>query len=135
MTKVTELPEIVSLADNDVLYVFDVSDGTTPDKKVPISKLRPTGARITNYLRFSGPITLPNIASGAETTIMITISEANIGDHAVFNTEDALPSDLGVTSVRVSARDTLSVRIRNFGASAFSTASINAVALVVRSAA
>lgn len=135
MTKVTELAEIDALADSDVLYVFDVSDATTPDKKVPASKLRPTGARITNYLRFSGVVTLPNIASGAEATIEITVAGAALGDHAIFNTEDALPADLGVTSIRISAADTLSVRVRNFGTSAFATTNINAVALVARSAA
>lgn len=135
MTKVTELPEIDTPADNDVLYLFDVSDATTPDKKVPVAKLRPPGARITNYLRFHGAINLPNIVAETEATVAITIAGAALGDHVIFNTEDALPAGLGVMAVRISAANTLSVRIRNFSMTDFAAASINAVALVARSTA
>jgi hypothetical protein len=39
MTKVTDLTEIDALADNDYLYVWDASTPSTPDKKIPGSKM------------------------------------------------------------------------------------------------
>lgn len=87
MTKITEKDEIDVLADPDLFYVRDASDPSNPDKKVPFSKIRPAGARITNDYRFSASITIPNLAAGAEADASIVVSGAAIGDHVVFNVE------------------------------------------------
>ena len=135
MTKVTELPEIDTLDDGDVLYAYDVSQPSTPDKKVPGSKLRPGGARVTNYARYGGNVTLPNITAGTEMNMTIAVPGALVGDHVLFNPDDALPVGLGIMYARVSSSNTVTVRIRNFGVSDFASAAIAALVLVIRSVA
>ncbi len=134
MTKVQDLPEIDELADGDQFYVIDASNPAGPDKRVPWSKIKPTGARIVNYLRYDGGITIPTIAAGSEGTATITVPGAQLGDHVVFNPNASLASDLGITAVRVSAANIVSVRFRNFGGGSFATATLACVALVIRSA-
>lgn len=136
MTNVANLPQIDGLADNDVLYVRDTSDGANPDKHILGSQLRPPGARITNYFRYESAITIPTIAAGSEATSTITVAGAISGDHVIFNMQDALPADLVITTVRVSANDTVSVRVRNLHASSGYAGGILAcTALVIRSSA
>jgi hypothetical protein len=136
MTKVTDLSEIDALADNDYFYVWDASDPTSPDKKVPRSKVRPSGAIITNNLRYAANITIPAIAAASEQTSTIIVTGALPGDNVVFNMVDPLPADLAVTMVRVSAADTVQVRFRNLHtANAYAGAALACVALVIRSVA
>ena len=136
MTKVTDLTEIDALADGDMLYVFDISDPSNPDKKVPRSKVRPAGSIITNNLRYASTITIPAIAAASEQTPTIAIPGALPGDHVVFNMVDPLPADLAVTMVRVSVADTVQVRFRNLHtANAYGGAALACVALVIRSVA
>lgn len=136
MTNVTALTEIDALADNDVLYVWDASTPGDPDKKIPGSKLRPTGAKVTHYYRAAGNITIPDLAAGVEGTATFTVTGAAVGDNVLFNPTAALPANLAITSVYVSAADTVSVRFRNLhAADAFVTAALACVALVIRSTA
>lgn len=136
MTKVTDLPEIDTLADNDYFYVYDTSDPSNPDKKVPRSKVRPTGVILSNLLRYAANITIPGIAAAAEQSATIAVPGALVGDHVVFNVQDALPADLAVTVVRVSANDTVQVRFRNLHtANAYAGGVLACTALVIRSVA
>lgn len=135
MTKLTELAEIDTLDDGDVFYVYDVSQPGSPDKKISGSKLRPGGARVTNYQRFGGNVTLPNITAGTEMNMAISVPGALVGDHVLFNPDDALPSGLGIMYARVSSSNTVTVRIRNFGATDFASAAMAALVLVTRSVA
>lgn len=134
MTKVQDLPEIDALADGDLFYVADVSNPGAPDRKVPRSKMIPAGSKITNHLRYDGSITIPTIAAGAEGTATISVPGAAIGDHVVFNPNEAIASNIGIMAVRVSAVDIVSVRFRNFGGSSFTTVPMACIALVSRSA-
>lgn len=134
MTKVTALPEVDAVADNDLLYLWDASTPGAPDKKVPFSKIRPPGARITNNLRYAGNITIPAINAATEGSATIAVPGAAVGDHVLFNMQDALPADLGVTMVRVSAADTVQVRFRNLHtANNYAGGTLLCTALVSRS--
>lgn len=124
---------VVALADDDRIPVWDVSLGER--RYATPASLRPAGAKVTNQFRYDGIITIPALAAGAEDVAPITIVGAAVGDHVVFNPKDALPANLGIMSVRVSAADTVQVRFRNFGGGAFVSAPLNCVALVIRSAA
>ena len=136
MTNVTALTEIDAIADNDVLYIRDASDVANPDKKITGAKLRPTGAKVTHYYRYAGNIVLPALAAGVESNVTISVPGAAVGDHALFNMQDALPADLAITSVRVSAADTVSVRVRNLhSATGYAGGSLACTALVSRSTA
>lgn len=136
MTKLTDLTEIDSLADNDVLYVWDASSPSTPDKKITGLKLRPAGAKITNYLRYESIIIIPAINAATEGSATIAIAGAAVGDHVVFNMQDALPADLGIMSVRVSAANTVQVRFRNLHTvTNYVGGTLACLALVIRSAA
>lgn len=136
MTKVNNLTEVDVVADNDLLYLYDASTPGAPDKKVPYSKLRPAGAKIANYFRYVGNITIPAINADTEGSATIAVAGVAVGDHVVFNMQAALPADLGVTMVRVSAADTVQVRFRNFHASNnYAGAALACTALVVRSSA
>lgn len=135
MTKISDLPEIDALADNDLLYVWDASTPGAPDKKLPASKVRPTGAVLTNAIRYAGNIVLPAINAGTESSVTISVPGAVAGDHVVFNMQDALPADLAITTVRVSAADTVSIRFRNLHASSnYAGGTLLCTALVIRSA-
>jgi hypothetical protein len=132
MTKITEKDEIDALADGDLFYVRDQSDPTNPDKKVPFSKVRPAGSRITHCFRYAGNITVPNLAAGAEADATITVAGAVVGDHVSFNMEP--PANIAVLACWVSAANTVKVRFRNTHASnAYSTAAVSCVGLVSRS--
>lgn len=134
MSRVTDLVEIDAIADNDYMYIFDASTPAAPDKKIPGSKLRPAGAVITSYLRYAGAITIPAIAAATEGSATITVTGAQVGDHVIFNMQDALPADLAVTMFRVSAANTVQVRFRNLHtANAYAGAALNCTALVIRS--
>ncbi|MBY3162129.1 hypothetical protein HFO65_15975 [Rhizobium laguerreae] len=134
MTKVTDLPEIDALADTDYFYVVDASDPSNPDKKVPRVKMRPAGSIISTYFRYAANITIPAIAAATEQETTISVPGAAVGDHVLFNMQDALPANLGVTMVRVSAADTVQVRFRNLHtANAYAGAALLCVALVIRS--
>lgn len=135
MTIITDLALIDAIADNDLIYVRDVSSSSAPDKRATASQLRPPGARITNYLRFVGNIAVPAMAASVEGSATIAVPGAQAGDHVVFNMQDALAADLIIGSVRVSADDTVSVRFRNMSSSvAYAGASLACTALVIRSA-
>jgi hypothetical protein len=132
MSKITDKDEIDALADGDLFYVRDASDPSNPDKKVPFSKIRPTGSRITNRYRYASTITIPNLSAGAEADGTITVVGAAVGDHVVFNMEP--PANIAVLASWVSAADTVKVRFRNTHASnAYSTGDVSCVALVSRS--
>lgn len=132
MTKITEKDEIDALADNDLFYVRDASDPSNPDKKVPFSKVRPTGARITHHFRYADDITIPSLSAGAEAEATIAVPGTAIGDHVVFNMNP--PANIAILSSWVSAADTVRVRFRNtHGSNAFATAAVACVALVSRS--
>lgn len=134
MTDITNLPEIPALADNDLLYVWDASDPSNPDKKMLASKVRPAGAKITNQLRFAGNITVPSLAAGVEADATIAVPGAAVGDHVTFGLTVLLPASLGILHYWVSAADTVSVRIRNFHASVtYVGAALACTALVTRS--
>jgi hypothetical protein len=136
MTKVTALTEIDSVADEDVLYIWDASTPAAPDKKVPFSKIRPPGVRITNNLRYEGNVNIPALAAGVEGDATIVIAGAAVGDHLVFNLAAALPGNIAVLHAWVSAADTATVRFRNTHASAaYAGAAIACVALASRSTA
>ncbi|MDI7862520.1 hypothetical protein MRS76_11165 [Rhizobiaceae bacterium n13] len=126
--------EVPALADNDWIYVFDVSNPSDPDGKMLGSKLRPAGAKISNYLRFEGTVTIPGLAAGVEDDATISVPGAQVGDHVVFNLSANLPADLAITYVRVSAADTVLVRFRNLHASSgYGGGSPACTALVIRS--
>lgn len=134
MTKITDLTEIDALADNDLFYVRDASDPLNPDKKVPFSKIRPTGARIMNHYRYAGDISIPNIAADAQADVAITVTGAAVGDHVVFNPTATPAAGLVFAAAWVSAADTVTVRIRNVDpAVAFVAATLASVVLVSRS--
>jgi hypothetical protein len=134
MSKVTALTEIDAVADNDVMYIWDASTPSAPDKKVPFSKLRPSGVRITNNFRYEGNITIPALAAGVEGDATIAIAGAAVGDHLVFNLTAALPGNIAVLHAWVSAADTATVRFRNtHAANAYAGAAIACVALASRS--
>lgn len=136
MTKLPDLPEIDALADNDVVYVWDASTPGAPDKKITGLKLRPAGAKITNYLRYESTIVIPAIGAATEGVATIAVAGATVGDHTVFNMQDALPADLAVTMVRVSAANTVQVRFRNLHtANAYAGGTLACTALVIRSTA
>ena len=134
MAKVTDLPEIDAVVDADYFYIWDASSPSAPDKKVSASKMRPTGAEITNYFRFDGNITVPALAAGAEWTATITVPGAAIGDHSVFNLKVANPAGVTIMGYTVTAADTVSVVFRNLGAGAYAGAVLACTALVNRSA-
>ncbi|ASY64435.1 hypothetical protein SJ05684_c30660 [Sinorhizobium sojae CCBAU 05684] len=97
-------------------------------------KLRPAGSKITHYLRYESTIVIPAINAATEGSAAITVAGAAVGDHVVFNMRDALPADLGITSVRVSAVDTVQVRFRNFHtANNYAGGTLACDALVIRS--
>jgi hypothetical protein len=134
MSKLPDLPEIDALTDNDFFYVWDFSDPAAPDKKVPRSKVRPAGVIISNHFRYAANIAIPAIGAATEGTTTISVPGALVGDHVLFNMQDALPADLAVTMFRVSASDTVQVRFRNLHTSvAFVGASLGCTALVTRS--
>ncbi|WP_457664009.1 hypothetical protein [Sinorhizobium medicae] len=136
MTQLPDLPEIDALADNDVLYVWDASTPGAPDKKITGLKLRPTGAKVTHYFRYESTIIIPAISAATEGSATIAVVGAAVGDHVVFNMQDALPADLGITSVRVSAVDTVQVLFRNLHTTnAYAGGTLACTALVIRSAA
>lgn len=136
MTKLNNLPEIDAVADNDVFYVSDASTPGAPDKKVPFSKIRPSGAKITNNFRYAGNITIPAINAATEGSATISVTGVAVGDHVVFNMRDALPADLGIMSARVSAADTVQVRFRNLHtANNYAGGTLACDALVMRSVA
>lgn len=133
MTNVTNLPAIDALADNDLLYVRDTSDASTPDKKITGAQLRPSGAKITNYLRYQNNITIPTLAAQAEADATLTIAGALVGDNVLFNLAAVLPANIGIMGVVVTAADTVKVRFRNTHAStSFPTVDVACVALVIR---
>ncbi|KQO80228.1 hypothetical protein [Rhizobium sp. Leaf262] len=125
----------VTLADNDRIPVWDVSDPVNPRKYATPTSLRSAGVKVTNQFRYDGVITIPALAASAGDVATIAVAGAASGDHLVFNPKDALPANLGITAVRVSNADTVQVCFRNFGGSAFVSAPLNCVALVIRSAA
>lgn len=132
MSKLTEKDEIDSVADGDLFYARDVSDPSKPDKKVPFSKIRPAGARVTHNFRFAGNIAIPALAAGVEGDATITVTGAVAGDHVSFNLQP--PASIAVLSSWVSANDTVSVRFRNTHASsAYAGGAVACVALVSRS--
>lgn len=136
MTDISSLTQIDSLADNDFLYVRDASTPSDPDKKIAGSQLRPPGSKVTNYFRYAGAIVLPAIAAGVEADVTIAVTGAVVGDHALFNLQDALPANLIICYSRVSAADTVQVRFRNLHASTgYAGGSLLCTALVIRTTA
>lgn len=135
MTNVTALAEIDTLADNDILYVWDASTPSSPDKKIPGLKLRPDGARITAYRRFDGNIAIPALAAGVEGDATIAVLGAAVGDHVQFNFQASPPGNIAIVATWVIA-DTVGVRFRNTHASvAYAGGNVACMALVTRSAA
>lgn len=133
MTNVTNLPAIDVIADNDLFYVRDASDPTTPDKQATGAQLRPTGAKITNYLRYQGNITIPTMAAGVEADATLSIAGALVNDSVLFNLAAAIPGNIAILGVVVTTADTVKVRFRNTHASvSFSTVDVACVALVIR---
>jgi hypothetical protein len=132
MSKLTEKNEIDEIADGDLFYVRDASAPSDPDKKVPFSKVRPAGSRITHHHRFAGNITVPSMAAGVEADGTLTVNGAVVGDHVSFNMEP--PANIAILACWVSASDTVKVRFRNNHAStAYVSAAVACVALVSRS--
>lgn len=135
MTSVTALTEIDAIADNDVLYVWDASAPSDPDKKVSGSKLRPSGSKITNYYRYSGAVTIPALAAGVEANATISVPGAIAGDHVQFNLLVAPPANIAILAFWAAA-DLVAIRFRNLHASnAYAGDSVTCSALVTRSAA
>lgn len=137
MTKLMNLTnELTELADNDYLYVYDASNPSNPDAKMPARLLRPAGVKITNHLRYEGNITAPALAAGVEGDATIAVTGALVGDHAVFNLTTALPASLAILHAWVSALGVVTVRFRNMHASAaYAGGALTCVALVSRSVA
>lgn len=135
MTNVTALTEIDAIADNDVLYIWDASAPSAPDKKIPGQKLRPAGSKISNYFRFDGSIAIPALAAGVEGDATIAVAGAAVGDHVQFNLQAAPPANIAILATWVIA-DVVGVRFRNTHASvAYAGGSVACVALVTRSTA
>ncbi|TBY41577.1 hypothetical protein [Rhizobium leguminosarum] len=133
MTNVSNLPAIDAIADNDLFYVRDASDPTTPDKKATGAQLRPSGAKITNLIRYQANITIPTMAAGVEADATLSIAGAGVNDNVVFNLAAAIPTNIAILGVVVTATDTVKVRFRNTHASnSFSTADVACVLLVIR---
>ncbi|RDJ18214.1 hypothetical protein B5K05_00495 [Rhizobium phaseoli] len=114
MTNVSNLPAIDAVADNDLFYVRDASDPTTPDKKATAAQLRPTGAKITNYLRYQANITIPTMAAGAEADGTLSITGAQVNDNVVFNLAVAIPTNIAILGVVVTATDRVKVICARF---------------------
>lgn len=124
-----------TLADTDRFVVWDVSDGDNPRKYILASDIRPPGAKVTRYSGYAGAIVIPAIAAGVETDVTVTVTGAAVGDHLVFNMQDAMPANLIITHSRISAADTALVRFRNVHASTgYAGASLLCTALAIRSA-
>lgn len=133
MTKITDLPELTDPVDSDWMYAFDSSSPGAPDKKLSLGKMRPAGSRMTNVYRFSGPVAVPAIATSAEVSATFTLSGVRAGDHVIFNPIDSLPANVIIASVRISADDTISVRLRNLsGTVAVDPVSVQCSALAIR---
>ncbi len=134
MSKITAKNEIDEVADNDLFYARDVSAPSDPDKRVPFSKIRPAGNRVTHNFRFAGNVAIPALAAGVEGDANITVTGAVVGDHAMFNLQP--PTNIAVLAFWVSANNTLTVRFRNTHASsAYAGGNVACVALVSRSVA
>lgn len=134
MSKITEKTEIDAVEDGDLFYARDVSDPSNPDKKVPFSKIRPAGNRVTHNFRFAGNVAIPGLAAGVEGDANVTVTGAVVGDHASFNIQP--PASIAVLACWVSANNTLTVRFRNLHASsAYAGGNVACVALVSRSVA
>lgn len=118
MTKVSDLTEIDAVVDTDLLYIWDASNPSDPDRKVPFSKVRPGGARITSYIRKVDSLNIPVIAAGAESAVVVTVTGAVQNDHVIFTPTALPPADIAISAVAVTADDTVSVRFRNHGAGA-----------------
>lgn len=132
MSKITGKNEIDAVADNDLFYARDVSEPSDPDKRVPFSKIRPAGNRVTHNFRFAGNVAIPALAAGVEGDATVTVAGAVVGDHASFNIQP--PASIAVLASWVSANDTLSIRFRNLHASsAYAGGNVACVALVSRS--
>lgn len=126
----------IDIAQDDQIMIWDVSDPATPRKYILVSDIRPAGAKITDLMRYAGPIVVPALAAGVEADVTIAVAGAAVGDHLVFNLVDALPANLAVLYARVSATDTVQVRFRNLHASTgYAGASLACTALVSRSTA
>ncbi|KQV35544.1 MULTISPECIES: hypothetical protein [unclassified Rhizobium] len=134
MTKLPDLAhEVTELADNDWVYVYDVSNPADPDGKMLGSRFRPAGVRITNYLKFDGNITIPNLAAGAEADATVAVPGALVEDHVIFNLNLAPPANIAILATWAEA-DIVKVRFRNtHAATAFVTADVGCGALVIRS--
>jgi hypothetical protein len=134
MTKISDLAELTTLADNDLFYIWDVSDPSNPDKKAQFKNMRPPGAKITNYVRAAGSIVVPALAAGVEADVGFAVVGAAPGDHVTFGLTVNLPANLAILHSWVSAADTVSVRFRNLHASvAYAGAALACVALATRS--
>lgn len=133
MTKVSDLTEIDAIVDADLFYVWDASTPSTPDKKVPASKMRPSGAKITQYIRKVDSLTIPTLAAGAEGAVSVTMTGAVQGDHAVFTPRALPPADIAITAVAITADDTVQVRFRNLSAGSIGTSALNYSMLVIKS--
>ena len=136
MTKVPDLPEVDVVSDEDFFYIYDTSMPLSPDRKVPGSKMRPAGARISRYLRYEGNIALPALAAGAEAAATISLAGALPGDNVIFNLAALNPGNIAIIGVAVTASDVVSVMFRNTHASAaYAGAALPCMALVIRSSA
>lgn len=133
MTRITEKPEIDTLADADLFYVRDASEPTNPDKKVPWSKMKPNGVRTTHQFRYEGLLTVPAMAPQTDANAAMFVGGARVGDHVVFNMMP--PANIAILACAVTGNDTVVVRFRNTHASnAFMVTDVNCVALVSRTA-
>lgn len=81
------------------------------------------GAKITNYLRLDGNITIPAMAAGDEATATIAVAGAIAGDHVQINLTAGPPANVGIMACWADM-DLVKVRFRNTHAS---TAYVSAV--------
>lgn len=132
MAYLTSLDEITTILDTDFLYVCRPGDPSSPDKKIAFANLRPAGTRIQQFLSLDDTVTIPDLAAGAGNTWTFTLTGAREGDFILVNFTEGLPIGLGVMAVRVSADDTVELRMRNFAGADFEHEAVPLNALLIR---
>lgn len=163
MTQLANIPnETTTVAADDLLYLYAPAEAAK-DRKVKVSNLRAiskeetltnktigtaattkpvyasllqlVGAKITHLYRAVGNITISALAAGAEEDLTLTVTGAAIGDHVIVSPAAAPEAGVGFVLAWVSAANTVSVRVHNFGASGLTGGAQSVAALVVRSGA
>lgn len=89
------------------------------------------GSSLSLIVKGSVSIDLPSIAAGAEADVSVTITGAAVGDNIIIN-PPALTAGLGLSYARVSAANTVILRVRNASAGVIDEVAKSFQYLIVR---